>query len=213
MVAISNKRSVMTLYSDPADAYSHQVRIVLAEKDLIADIINVDQENKPKELYEFNSYGSLPTLVDRDLVLYDSRIIMEYLDERFPHPPLMPVYPVARALSRCMILRIESEWYSLARDIQIGSEAQSQLARKKLQESLIALEPIFANKTFFNSEEFSLVDCWIAPLLWRLTALGIELPRQTTAISNYIARIFKRSSFQSSLSDVERELREQYDFN
>lgn len=204
---ISNKRSVMTLFSDPLDPYSHQVRIVLAEKELTADIISVDT-NKPKELYQYNAQGSLPTLVDRDLVLNDSRIIMEYLDERFPHPPLMPVYPVTRALSRCMILRIENEWYSLAREIKIAPEQQSQLARKKLQESLMALEPLFANKTFFNSEEFSLVDCWIAPLMWRLLALGIDLPKQATAIHSYTKRIFKRNTFQSSLSEAERELRE-----
>lgn len=200
------KRSVMTLYSGALDIYSHQVRIVLAEKGVSVDILNVDDNHPCEDLGELNPYNSLPTLVDRDLVLYQAHVIMEYLDERFPHPPLMPVYPVSRGQSRLMMHRIEQDWYSLAARIFRG-EGDVEAARNELREALLSLAPVFGEMPYFMSEEFSLVDCYLAPLLWRLPALGIELNGAgSKEINAYMNRIFSRSSFKASLTDQEREI-------
>lgn len=206
------KRSVMTLYSGAMDIYSHQVRIVLAEKGVSVDVLNVDLNNPCEDLIELNPYNTLPTLVDRELVLYTSRVIMEYLDERFPHPPLLPVYPVARARCRLMMYRIERDWYVLLNKINGDDEKAAKQARAELKDGLIGLAPIFSETPYFLSEDFTLVDCCLAPLLWRLPALGIELPRGAKAIQQYADRIFERDSFQVSLSEAERELREPHDF-
>lgn len=206
MAFAANKRSVMTLFSGN-DMFSHQVRIVLAEKGVTFDICMVDVNNLPEELLELNPYNSVPTLVDRDLVLYTSRIIMEYLDERFPHPPLMPVYPVARGQCRLMMHRIEIDWYSLADKI-LNNAADAESARKELRENLMAIAPIFQEYPYFMSEEFSQVDCFMAPLLWRLPMMGIELTgKGSKELKAYMTRLFERESFLSSLTDVERELR------
>lgn len=201
------KRSVMTLYSGAADTDSHRVRIVLAEKAVTVDVLNVDLDNPPEDLVDLNPYSSVPTLVDRDLVLYESNVIMEYLDERFPHPPLLPVYPVARAKSRLMIYRIEQDWYSLAKKIEISDdESEVEAARSELGDSLTALAPVFNDMPFFLSNDFSLVDCCIAPLLWRLSSMKIELPPKAKAVLDYGQRIFARDSFQASLTEYEQEL-------
>ncbi|MBC3765266.1 stringent starvation protein SspA [Neptunicella marina] len=206
MAVATNKRSIMTLFSDSIDIYSHQVRIVLAEKGVGVEITFVDPTNVPEDLVDLNPYGTVPTLVDRELVLYQSRIIMEYLDERFPHPPLMPVYPVSRGQSRLMMHRIEQDWYSLAEQILKG-EGDVQTARNELREAILALAPLFAETPFFMSEEFSLVDCYLAPLLWRLPALNIELNGNgSKEVKSYMKRIFERSSFVASLTDQEREI-------
>jgi stringent starvation protein A len=204
-MAIIAKRTVMSLYSDSDDVYSHQVRIVLAEKGVNVDIIPAKHDLLPDELLAVNPYGTIPTLIDRELVLYEARIIMEYLDERFPHPPLLPVYPVARAETRKMMHRIEQDWYVLLHQIQEGEAGDE--ARQHLAESLSSLEPIFADKPFFLSEEHSLLDCALAPLLWRLPVLGVELPEDAIALRAYMQRLFERESFQSSLTDAERQLR------
>ncbi len=204
-MAIITKRTIMSLYSNQDDIYSHQVRIVLAEKGVNVDIMPVHAEGISDALLEINPYGSLPTLIDRELVLYEARIIMEYLDERFPHPPLLPVYPVARAESRKMMYRIEQDWYGLMSRIATGLEIEN--ARQFLLESLLALEPVFADKPYFLSEEFSLLDCVLGPLLWRLPVLGIDVPFEATGLLNYMERLFKRESFQLSLTDVERQIR------
>ncbi len=206
-MAVVAKRILMTLYSDEQDIYSHQVRIVLAEKGVNFEVHTVRPEDKPEDLLDINPYGSVPTLVDRELVLFQARIIMEYLDERFPHPPLLPVYPVARAESRKIIYRIENDWYSLMHKIQDGNGKQMEAARKNLVESLIAIEPVFADKAYFLSDDFTLVDCVIAPLLWRLPQLGIELPKSIRGVRQYMERVFERDSFQASLTELERELR------
>ncbi len=205
-MAIIARRTVMSLFSDTDDIYSHQVRIVLAEKGVNVEIHTIDTEDAPEDLLDVNPYGSTPTLVDRELVLYHPHIIMEYLDERFPHPPLLPVYPVARAEARKMMYRIENDWYSLLKIIVRGSQKDVPRARKQLLESLISIEPIFADKPYFLNDEFSLLDCCVAPLLWRLAQLKIELPHSTTAIEDYMRRMFARESFQASLSETEREL-------
>jgi RNA polymerase-associated protein len=206
MAVATNKRSIMTLFSDTLDIYSHQVRIVLAEKGVGVEISYTDPGSMPEELFELNPYGTVPTLVDRELVLYKSHIIMEYLDERFPHPPLMPVYPVSRGQSRLMMHRIEQDWYSLAAKIFRG-EGNVEQTRNELREALLSLAPIFAENPFFMSEEFSLVDCYLAPLLWRLPALGITLNGAgSKEIHNYMNRIFDRATFKASLTDQEREI-------
>ena len=206
-MAIVAKRTVMSLFSDPRDPYSHQVRIVLAEKGVNVDIQPVDPEEIPEALLEANPYGNAPTLIDRELSLFESRIIMEYLDERFPHPPLLPVYPVSRAESRKMMHRIERDWYSLLPTILHGKKDDAALARKELRDSIIGLEPVFADKPFFLSDEFTLVDCCLAPLFWRLPLYGIEVPPKQKAIHAYMERVFERPSFQASLTELERELR------
>ena len=208
------KRSVMTMYSGALDAYSHQVRIVLAEKGVAVDVIDVSAENTSAELEELNPYKSLPTLIDRDLVLYHAQIIMEYLDERFPHPPLLSVYPVNRAKSRLMMYRVEKDWYSLMKLILNGSPDEANMSRAELLDGLVSLAPVFSDKPFFLSDEFSLVDCIIAPLLWRLPLLGIELPeREAKPVIEYADRMFMRDSFQESLTEQEREIREPDDFD
>lgn len=197
----------MTLYSSPLDIYSHRDRIVLAEKGVSVDVYNTDTNEKLEDLYELNPYGTTPTLVDRDLVLYDANIIMEYLDERFPHPPLMPVYPVARAKTRLMIYRIDREWGDLVRKIEKGKPDVSQNAAKELKNYLVKLAPVFNNSPYFLNEEFSLVDCCIAPILWRLPSWGIILPPEAKSIIKYEEKVFARDSFQASLTEAEQDLR------
>ncbi len=204
-MAIVAKRTIMSLYSDNDDVYSHQVRIVLAEKGVNVDIMSAKNGEAPNDLLAVNPYGTVPTLIDRELVLYEARIIMEYLDERFPHPPLLPVYPVARAETRKMMHRIEQDWYCLLQQINSGNDVES--ARQLLHESLIGLEPVFADKPFFLSDEMSLLDCALAPLLWRLPQLGIEISPDLKGLNSYMQRLFKRESFQASLTDAERQLR------
>ncbi|GLS83377.1 stringent starvation protein SspA [Paraferrimonas haliotis] len=206
MAVAANKRSVMTLYSGASDLYSHQTRIVLAEKGVSVDVTQVDPNHLPEELVELNPYNTVPTLVDRELVLYQSRIIMEYLDERFPHPPLMPVYPVSRGSSRLMMHRIENDWYQLVDNITKGVNADA--SRRQLQDSILSLAPLFAEYTYFMSEEFSLMDCYVAPLLWRLPVLGISVEGEAgKEIKAYMKRVFERESFKASLTEIEREMR------
>ena len=208
MASLSSRRSVMTLFSAPDCADSHRVRIVLAEKDITVDILNINLDNKPEDLAELNPYNTTPTLIDRDLVVYDARIIMEYLDERFPHPPLMPVDPVTRAHSRLALFRIEKDWFSLVNDIENGTEAVSTQARKILRESVLSAAEVFDVKPYFLSDEFSLVDCTIAPILWRLPKYGIDVPeKQGKPILRYMDRVFSREAFQQSLSKVEKSIR------
>ena len=207
MAVSANKRAVMTLFSGANDMYSHQVRIVLAEKGVNVDIHYVTPDNMPEDLYEVNPYGNVPTLIDRELGLYRANIINEYLDERFPHPPLMPVYPVARGRCRLMMDRIENDWYSLARKIEAGDDSAAQ----ELKEGILSIAPVFAEQPYFMSDEFSLVDCYLAPLLWRLPAWGIELDGAAAKeIKTYMLRVFERESFQASLTDVEKDIRSTY---
>lgn len=208
-MAVVAKRSSMTFFSDAADHYSHRVRIVLAEKGVAVDIKNIDPNNKPEDLASLNPYNSLPTLVDRELVLYEPNVMMEYLDERFPHPPLLPVYPVSRAQSRLWMHRIEKDWGGLIQTILTTEGKKADAARKELTESLISTSPIFAELPYFMSEDYSLVDCCLGPILWRLPVLGIELPeKQCKPLLQYMERIFEREAFQASLSEAELEMHE-----
>lgn len=204
--AATNERFVMILYSDPRCPYCHRVRMVLAEKGIAVDVVDVDARDLPHEVLDANPYGTVPTLVDRDLRLYESRIIMEYLDERFPHPPLLPVDPVSRANARLFMYRIDRDWYSLMGRIRHGTAEESAKAHQELRESLVETAPVFAAHPFFMSDEFSLVDCCVAPLLWRLPVLRIELPPQAEAVRAYMRRIFAWEAFRKSLTEAEKEM-------
>jgi RNA polymerase-associated protein len=209
MALVANRRSVMTVFSSPFCIESHRCRIVLAEKDITVDVIDIDPNDMPEDLSDINPYNSVPTLIDRDLVLYDSRVIIEYLDERFPHPPLMPVDPVSRAHARLALYRVENDWYSLIPDIESGNTTKANKAKKILRESLLASAEVFGAMPYFLSEQFSLVDASIVPILWRLPHYGIQLPpKQGKAITDYAERMFEREAFQQSLSEAEREMRE-----
>ncbi|VAW99239.1 Stringent starvation protein A [hydrothermal vent metagenome] len=200
MAQVANRRSVITLYNDPNCPYSHMVRVVLAEKGISYDSIDISDGETPEDLKDLNPYNEVPTLVDRDLVLYEHQIVMEYLDERFPHPPLMPVDPVLRSQNRIMRYRIFRDWYSLL-------EKNTAENQKIIRDSLTVIAPIFEQKAFFMSDEFTLVDCALLPLLWRLPSLGIILPAQAQAILDYSEKMFERQAFQTSLSEIERTFR------
>jgi len=208
MAVIANRRSVMTLFSKPTCIHSHRTRLVLAEKNINIEIVNVDGPELPEDLMDLNPYHTVPTLVDRDLVLYDSRVIIEYLDERFPHPPLMPVDPVTRAQFRLALFRIETDWYQLAEQFDMdGDRKLATKSRKMLRESILASVELFSARKYFLSDEFSLVDSSIAPILWRLPVYGIDLGSQAAPIEAYMKRVFDRRSFQVSLTELEQEMR------
>ena len=210
-MSVISKHSSMVFFSDGEDHYSQRVRMVLAEKGVAVEIINVEKNQYPEDLVALNPYNSLPTLVDRDLVLYETMIMMEYLDERFPHPPLLPVYPVARAQSRLFAHRIQKDWCGLVETIVAGRSKETVIekARKELREGLITIAPIFTEKEFFMSDEFTLVDCCFAPILWRLPVLGISLPpKSAKPLTDYMNRMFRRESFQASLSEAEMDMRD-----
>ena len=204
---LANRRSVMSLYSDPTDPSSHAVRFVLAEKAINVEIHHVTMDDKPEDLNDLNPYSAILTLVDRDLVLYEPQIIMEYLDERFPHPPLMPVDPVARASNRLYRYRVQRDFYALVEDVENGEKGVASAARKCLRDHLSTLAPIFAQKTYFMSDDYSLVDCYLAPILWRLPAYGVRLPAHAKALQKFADRIFEREAFAQSLTEAECELR------
>jgi len=208
MALVANRRSVMNLFSSGTCPYSHSVRIVLAEKGITVEIIDVDTHQRPEDLIDLNPYSTVPTLVDRELVLYDPHTIMEYLDERFPHPPLMPVDPVSRARTRLALFRIQQDWYDLVPALESKGEKTSSKARKQLSESLTASAEVFAAKPYFLSDELTLVDAMVAPVLWRLPRYRIDLPRQAKPVLEYAERMFARESFQTSLSEAEHEMRE-----
>jgi RNA polymerase-associated protein len=207
-MAVASKRSMMLLYTGNADVYSHRVRIALAEKGVVYEsvIVNPQDKEKSEDLLEMNPYGTVPTLVDRDLALYETTIIMEYLDERFPHPPLLPVYPVVRARLRLMIHRIDKEWGPILRKLEYGKAIEIKAAAKELRAYLYKLLPLFSNTPYFLSDEFTLVDCCLAPILWRLPLWGIELGNDAKPLIRYADRLFKREGFQISLTELEREL-------
>jgi RNA polymerase-associated protein len=209
-MGLVNRRAVgMTLYSDATDHYSHRIRFVLAEKETTVDIISINPQHKPEDLADLNPYNSLPTLVDRDVCLYETKVIIEYLDERFPHPPLLTSYPVARALTRQYAYRIERDWCTLVDVILHDDDDEKVLAaRKELRESLISIAPIFVEKPFFMSDEFSMVDVMLAPILWRLPQLRIELPEKPCRpLLRYMDRLFAREAFVQSLSPTEKNMR------
>ena len=198
---------MMALYSASENIECHRVRFVLAEKGINVDIVNVDTNpSAAADLAEINPYNETPTLVDRDLLLHDAGVINEYLDERYPHPPLMPVDPVSRAQLRLVHHRIIRDWYPLAREIENSTPRKAEKPRKQLKESIIAANDLFKMGDHMLGNELSLVDCTLAPLFWRLPVYGIKLGKPGAAVQAYIKRIVSRSSFKASLTMAEREL-------
>ncbi len=205
MALLANRRSVMSLYSDITDPASHAVRFVLAEKAINVEITHVAADKKPEDLIDLNPYGDILTLVDRELVLFEPQIIMEYLDERFPHPPLTPVDPVALASNRLYRYRIKRDIYEpMYQVIQGGSQADE--ACRTVRDRLTTLAPIFAQRKFFMAEEYSLVDIFLAPILWRLPFYKIKLPASAKPLLKFSERLFQRDAFDASLSEYEREM-------
>jgi len=208
MTSVANRRSMMELYSGNTCIRSHQVRFVLAEKGILTEITNVDGSVVPEDLMALNPYVSLPTLIDRELILYDSRVIVEYLDERYPHPPLMPVSPVERAKLRLGLATIERDFVepAVALDLVLGTRVEN-AHRKKLKSLLTSSADLFGIKPFFLSDVFTIVDCVIAPILWRLDLFGIELSGNQKSIYSYMERVFSRVAFKESMTEDEEEMR------
>ncbi len=203
------KRAVTTLFSDPKDPNSHRIRFLAVEKEVPMEIVEVDRNNVPEDLYELNPYGTIPTLVDRDLVLHDAQVILEYLDERFPHPPMMPIDPIQKTIVRQQLRLVETEWYPLLSAITEADDKKAAMqARKQLFERLIQLIPVLTEKDYFLSDEFTLLDLSMAPIFWRLQYLGIELPKSAKPVMDYAERLLSRPEFKNSLSDDELDMRD-----
>ena len=201
---MTTRGGVMTLFSAPDEPQSHRTRLVVAEKGIELDIINVVPGKYPSDLLELNPYNSLPTLIDRELVLYDGRVVIDYLDERFPHPPMMPVDPVMRAQYRLALYRIERDWYGRADQIERCTDAKQQTTLKhELGNVIMQSAELFKIKPFFLGDEFSILDATILPILWRLRRYGIAVPAEAQAMTRYIATMTARPAFRSSLTDVE----------
>ena len=200
-------RSTMALYSSETSLDCHRVRFVLAEKGINVDIVNVTvDESAAADLAELNPYNRAPTLVDRDLVLYDAGVINDYLDERYPHPPLMPVDPVSRAKLRLVHFRVLKDWFSLAYEIESTTGKAMEQAGKQLKEGIIAANELFRMSDYVLADELSLVDCTLGPLMWRLPHYGVKLGKPGASVEAYAHRIFSRASFKSSLTQAERDL-------
>ncbi len=197
----------MKLFSEPLCLYGHTCRLVMREKDAESDFHFFTKDHPADELSEINPYGESPTLVDRDLVLYNVIVINEYLDERLPHPPLMPIDPVGRGRARLLIYRLHRDWLDNVQAHMVNSQKFDQKHRLELADSLSAMSTIFSNQDYILGDEMTLADCYVAPLLWRLSLLGIDLQKQGVRLEEYSERLFSRESFQQSLSDEERELR------
>ena len=204
---------MLTLISDPADVLCHWVRFVASEKELTLQTRELDpmqQGNSADEKGQSQPMlqNHMPILIDQKLVLYDVRVIVEYLDERYPHPALMPFDPVARAITRHVIYRIQTEWCHLVKEIEVSGERKRSRCRAALRKFLIESFPLFSSRQFFLNDELTLTDTVVGPLLWRLPRLGIELPKQVGgSIQEYMDRIFSRPSFKNSLSDIELQMR------
>lgn len=196
------------LYSSAEKMESHIVRFIMAEKNIEREVSNIKTEEIPEEILELTPYPTLPTLFDRDVVLYDLSVIMEYLDERFPFPPLLPVDPIEKSKKRLLIFRFTratGSWFKLANTIETGTKKEADNARKTLKSSLIESVPLFVHQTFFQSDEMTIVDTCLAVLLWRLKKFDIDLGVHGKVISDYAQRLFAREGFKESLTDWEKE--------
>lgn len=204
------RRPAMSLLSGRGDMYSHTCRIVLLEKDIDSIVEFVDVQEDAARIGEYNPYGELPTIIDRDVAIYNMNVMLEYLDERFPHPPLMPVDPIMRAKTRLTIMRLTRDWFDPIQALgDNGIYKISAELRKEIRDGLIALAPLFAENTWFMGEEFSLVDAYLGPLLWRLQVIGVELPEKSAEkLDKYAKRLFERKAFRKSLTEKELEMRE-----
>ena len=208
MTSVSNRRSMMELYSGNTCIRSHQVRFVLSEKGILTEINHDDGNDVSEDLMTLNPYASLPTLVDRELVLYESGVIIEYLDERYPHPPLMPVSPVDRAKLRLVLRTLEKDIVepAIELDLALGTRVEN-VQRKKLKSVLKSSSDLFSLQRFFLSNDFSVADCVIAPVLWRLNLYGIDSSKFSKAMNIYMERVFSRPGFKESLTEDEEEMR------
>ena len=204
MTSLANRRSAILLFSLPDCLHSHRTRLVIKEKEISAELHEIDISNISEEIKSISPYDDFPTLVDRELVLQNSRVIIEYLDERFPHPPLLPVDPVARAKFRLALDRIEHQWYPEFND-SYSNGTIDHLFVEKIKSYFLEIVPLISDN-FFMSEDFGLVDCSLAPLLWRVKCLDIQLDKNKSIIDKYSDRIFSRESFQASLSETERDI-------
>lgn len=200
---------MMVLYSGSTDPFSHRCRFVLYEKGCDFEINDVDLYNKPPEIDAMNPYGELPILVERDLTLYRSTIINEYIDERFPHPQLMPADPIMRARARLFIYTFERELFSFVRVLEKRDETEKRksIARRQITDQLTQLAPIFDKHEFIMGNEFTMLDITIAPLLWRLGFYAIELPKSAAPLLKYAERVFSRPAFIDSMTPSERVMR------
>ena len=200
-------RTVLTLFSGKDDIDSHRVRMVLAAKGVTHELVVVDIVKPPEDLLDLNPYHTVPTLVDRDISLYDVNVIVEYLDERYPHPPLLPADPLGRARVRLGVKRIEKDWISLLDIIQNGTKAAAEAARKSLRDGLVTSVPVFKASKFFLNAEMSIADIALAPLVWRLPALGVLLPREAHCVIEYGERIFRNPAYHKSMTESEKNMR------
>ncbi len=198
----------LTLYSERVCPISHRTRILVAEKGIALDHVCLDAGRLPEDLYALNPYHTLPTLVDRELVLYDARVVMDYLDERYPHPPLLPIDPLSRAKTRLALYRLEQDWYAPVKELSSRSPRIAEHARTRLRSSLLESVGLFRTLPFFLSADFGMADCYAAPILWRLEHYGIKLPKEARPLLDYGERLFARRGFQASRTERERELRE-----
>jgi RNA polymerase-associated protein len=198
---------MMVLYSGTTCPFSQRCRFVLFEKGMDFEIRDVDLYNKPEDISIMNPYGQVPILVERDLILYESNIINEYIDERFPHPQLMPADPVMRARARLFLFNFEVELFSQIESLENGNPKQQEKARAQVADRLTELAPVFTKQKYMLGEEFSMLDVAISPLLWRLDYYGVQLPRQAAPLMKYAERIFSRSAFIDALTPSEKVMR------
>ena len=207
MTSVANRRSMMGLYSGNICIRSHQVRFVLSEKGIVTQINNFDGKKIPEDLIALNPFATMPTLVDRELVLYDSRVIIEYIDERYPYPPLLPVNPVDRAKIRLALASLEVDIVQSAVDLDqsLGTRTENS-NRKKLKSALNATADLFSVNKYFLSEDFTIIDCVLGPILWRLDYFKINLTNDHKNMKSYMQRVFNREAFHDSLTEDEEEM-------
>lgn len=199
-------QKMMNLYSGTTDPFSHRCRIVLFEKGMDFQVIDVDLDHKPEDIAVINPYNRVPVLVDRELVLHESNIINEYIDERFPHPQLMPPDPIMRARARQLLHTFEQELFAEI-DLLEKNQKGAEKVRAQVRDQLTQLAPMFAHQTYLLGEEFSMLDVAVAPLLWRLEHYGIELPKAAAPLMKYSERIFSRQGFIDALTPSEKVMR------
>jgi len=204
MTLLANRRSAILLFSLPNCLDSHRTRIVIKEKEISAEVHEVDTNNIPDEIRAISPYDLYPSLIDRELILQNSRVIIEYLDERFPHPPLLPVDPISRAKFRLALNEIEHQWYPKYA-AAYNDEVLDMKFIDEIKNYLLEIAPMVKD-SYFMSEDFGLVDCSLAPLLWRIKSLEFDLASNNKIINEYSERIFDREAFQESLTETEKEL-------
>ena len=198
---------MMKLYSNSVDPFSHRCRIVLFEKGMDFEVIDVDLTNKPEDLAILSPYSDSPVLVERDLVLTDANIINEYIDERFPHPQLMPPDPVMRARARLFLKDFENQLFVHMHDLESNEKSEVDAARKVVTDVLIQISPILGKQPYLLHEEYSMLDVAIAPLLWRLDHYSIKLPSSCAPLLQYANKIFDRPLFEEAMSPAEKAMR------